>query len=286
MARWRAATRGRVDFAPAQQEAARFPQITKESWKRSVQLVTPRARSTAGPRLCFARWRTRRSAAGCWASTAACRGRNSLAKRRTGWSSGIADFFSGLTRLAWGRDPQPSSYILSRWVFLRLLGLVYVIAFLSLWGQLAGLVGRARNSSGRLIFCRPCSSTYGSDAYHLFPTLAWINSISSINSSDAGLKFLCGAGALAGLLVVLGVVTGPALALAWVFYLSLVTVGQEFLSFQWDILLLEIGFLAIFLAPWRLLEPPWRSGNSRCFDHGSVAGALASIPAHVSCRAP
>jgi hypothetical protein len=44
--------------------------------------------------------------------------------------------------------------------------------------------------------------------------------------------------------------------LAWACYLSLVTVGQEFLSYQWDILLLETGFLAIFFAPWNPLEPP------------------------------
>ena len=45
------------------------------------------------------------------------------------------------------------------------------------------------------------------------------------------------------------------------FYLSLAIAGQTFLSFQWDILLIETGFLAIFLAPWRLWwtkanEPP------------------------------
>jgi lipase maturation factor 1 len=91
----------------------------------------------------------------------------------------------------------------------------------------------------------------------LFPTLAWIS------SSDAALKLLCSMGALFGLLAMLGLATGPALVLAWACYLSLVTVGQDFLSFQWDILLLEVGFLAIFLAPWRPLEPPWHSGTSR-----------------------
>ena len=50
-------------------------------------------------------------------------------------------FFSWLTRIGRGRDAEPPSYILSRSIFLRLLGLVYVIAFVSLWGQLAGLVG-------------------------------------------------------------------------------------------------------------------------------------------------
>ena len=39
----------------------------------------------------------------------------------------------------------------------------------------------------------------------------------------------------------------------FVFYLSLTIAGQTFLSFQWDILLLETGFLAIFLAPWQTL---------------------------------
>ena len=164
-------------------------------------------------------------------------------------------FFSRLTRLAWGRDPEPSSYVLSRWVFLRLLGLVYVIAFLSLRVQVVGLIG-AHGILPAGNFLQAVQRDFGSEGYRLFPTLAWIS------SSDAALKLLCSVGALFGLLVMLGVVTGPALALAWLCYLSLVTVGQDFLSFQWDILLLEAGFLAIFLAPWRPLEPPWRSGAS------------------------
>src|SRR5262249_17007602 len=46
------------------------------------------------------------------------------------------------------------------------------------------------------------------------------------------------------------------LPLLWLFYLSLSVVGQDFLSYQWDALLLETGFLAIFLAPWTLREKP------------------------------
>ena len=146
------------------------------------------------------------------------------------------------SELAWGRDPEPSSYFLSRWVFLRLLGLVYVIAFLSLRGQVVGLIG-AHGILPISDFLQAVQHNFGSEGYRLFPTLAWIS------SSDSALKLLCSVGALFGLLVILGVVTGPALALAWLCYLSLVTVGQDFLSFQWDILLLEAGFLAIFLAP-------------------------------------
>src|SRR3979490_1776222 len=42
-----------------------------------------------------------------------------------------------------------------------------------------------------------------------------------------------------------------AVPLLFVLYWSLTIAGQTFLSFQWDILLLEAGFLALFFAPWR-----------------------------------
>ena len=103
--------------------------------------------------------------------------------------AGHREFFSKLTRLAWGRDPEPSSYVLSRWVFLRLLGLVYVIAFLSLRGQVVGLIGE----HGILPvsdFLQAVQHNFGSEAYRLFPTLAWIS------SSDSALKLLCSVGAL------------------------------------------------------------------------------------------
>ena len=44
---------------------------------------------------------------------------------------------------------------------------------------------------------------------------------------------------------------GLGLLVMWGFYLSLFNVAQPFLGFQWDTLLLETGFLALFLVPWR-----------------------------------
>lgn len=41
------------------------------------------------------------------------------------------------------------------------------------------------------------------------------------------------------------------LFLQYVLYISFVSVGQTFLSFQWDIFLLEVGILSCLLAPWR-----------------------------------
>lgn len=40
------------------------------------------------------------------------------------------------------------------------------------------------------------------------------------------------------------------MALMWSCYLSIVQCGQTFMRFQWDAFLLEVGFLAIWLAPW------------------------------------
>lgn len=255
MARWQARTRDRVDFAPAQQEASRFPQVTEKAWKRSVQLVTPEGAVYSGAEAVF---RILAYAPGrCW-MLAAYRylpGARPVSEAAYRLVADHREFFSKLTRIVWGRDPEPSSYVLSRWVFLRLLGLIYVIAFLSLRAQVVGLIG-AHGILPAGDFLQAVQREYGSAGYRVVPTLAWIS------SSDTALKLLCSVGALAGLLVMLGIVTGPALALAWLFYLSLVMVGQDFLSFQWDALLLEAGFLSIFLAPWRLFEPPWRSGAS------------------------
>lgn len=89
------------------------------------------------------------------------------------------------------------------------------------------------------------------------PTLCWFN------DRDRFLRFLCWGGAVAAGCVLIGVGTLPALMICWVFYLSLFGVARLFLGYQWDVLLLEAGFLAILLAPLRWLPagpvdaPPW-----------------------------
>ena len=60
------------------------------------------------------------------------------------------------------------------------------------------------------------------------------------------------------MLLIVGIAPAPCLFLLWLFYLSLATVGRDFLGFQWDNLLLEAGFLAIFFAPLQLLPRPSR----------------------------
>jgi len=139
-------------------------------------------------------------------------------------------------------ERERSSGFLSRWLFLRLIGIIYLIAFISLWTQIDGLVGH----NGILPVgdhLKAGSEPLGPERYWWMPTLCWLN------TGDGFLHLQCGAGAVLALLLIAGVAPILDLAFLWVIYLSLSTVCADFLGFQWDILLLETGFLAIFLAP-------------------------------------
>ena len=140
------------------------------------------------------------------------------------------------------RVSRPPSYFLSRWVFLRLLGLTYLVAFVSLAVQVTGLVGADGILPAGLYLDR-LRESYGGQAYRLFPTLLWLS------SSDLALRGLCWLGAALATLLIAGIAPLCVLPLLWVSYLSLTIGGQTFLAFQWDTLLLETGLLACFYAP-------------------------------------
>ena len=86
-----------------------------------------------------------------------------------------------------------------------------------------------------------CGEYVPNAAWLAAPTVFWLN------SSDSAIQGACIAGMICALLAFFGVFWRGALFGAFVLYLSLMNVSQEFLSYQWDILLLETGFLAIFL---------------------------------------
>ena len=140
---------------------------------------------------------------------------------------------------------------LSRWIFLRILGAIYLVAFISFATQVHGLIG-PRGILPAGAFLDAVSRQVGLERYWLVPTLAWLA------SGDTALGVICWTGALAALLAVLDLAPLLALAVAWITYLSLVSAGQVFTAFQWDTLLLEVGFLAILLAPAKLRPGPAR----------------------------
>jgi hypothetical protein len=145
---------------------------------------------------------------------------------------------------------QGSASCFSRWIFARLLGAIFCGAFLSLAVQVRGLFGE-RGIAPAADFLRAAQAQLGTAAYWKVPTLCWLG------ASDAELMGLCWAGVVVSLVLVAGVCPGFCALLLWAIYLSLCSVGSPFLNFQWDILLTETAFLAIFALPWRW-RPDWQ----------------------------
>ena len=145
---------------------------------------------------------------------------------------------------------EPPRFALSRGLFLRLLGFVYFVAFASLAPQLAGLVG----SDGLLPaagYLERAYDLWGRDAYVQLPTLLWLS------PGDALLSMLCWLGIALSIAALAGVAPIATFAALWAVYLSVTVAGQDFLFFQWDLLLLETGLLAVLYAPrnwWPPLE--------------------------------
>lgn len=139
-----------------------------------------------------------------------------------------------------------STYTLSRWVFLRALGVIFLIAFVSLWVQIKGLIGSQGILPARELLAA-AQAQLGGERYRILPTVFWLG------ASDTALQAACALGAACAVLLIADVAPAPMLVLLWLLYLSLTVVGRDFLSFQWDVLLLETAVLALFLAPWRLL---------------------------------
>ena len=130
-------------------------------------------------------------------------------------------------------------------ILLRLLGAVHLVAFVSLWVQIDGLIG----SRGIL----PAGEFFAYLERVLGPStlerLAEAPSLLWFSSSDTALHALCAAGVVLSLLAIAGMVTIPVFGALWLCYLSLVWGGQTFLAFQWDTLLLEATVCALVLTP-------------------------------------
>ncbi|PYL64751.1 MAG: hypothetical protein DMF25_05985, partial [Verrucomicrobia bacterium] len=139
--RWREITHGEVEYATYQQVAEKFPEISRTEFQRAVAFID-------------------REGKVCFAAEAVYRSLRSRSSRKwLAWSydhvpsfapisesvykfvAGHRDFGSSITRLLWGDDVRPPTYFVARRWFLRALGLTYLIAFVSLWMQIDGLIG-------------------------------------------------------------------------------------------------------------------------------------------------
>ena len=140
-----------------------------------------------------------------------------------------------------------AGYWITRDIFVRALGLVYLVAFVCALNQARPLIGE-RGLEPIAPWVRAMPFRRSPSLFYLFPrdwalaSAAWI-----------GIVLSC--------LVIVGVAFRYSSWLAalvwgacWVLYLSFVNVGQTFYGFGWEDILLEAGFFAMFLGA-RHVEP-------------------------------
>ncbi len=280
--RWRAVTG--EDYLPFQDTtvAARFPEIPREEFEQAVQLVLPDGSVCAGAEAVLR------------ALAAARRERwllwlyrklpvfSILAETLYHEVAANREFLSRVDRALYGERDELPQYIRVRYIFLRGLALIYLIAFVSLSTQVQGLIGShgiapaaERMSAVKTAFAR---QGVGFDKFREFPTLAWFS------ASDAALNGACRAGIVLSVLLLFGIAPAPILFLLWLVYLSLAGIGAPFLDFQWDFLLLETGFsghVSRRSAPETLRAP---LGRHAALSRRDLAPALVDLPSHVRVR--
>jgi hypothetical protein len=136
-----------------------------------------------------------------------------------------------------------------RWLYLRGLGLIFCFAFASLLPQLSGLLGPEglEPAAALLDWAR---EQLGPERFWRLPTVLWW-----LGAGEGALWGVCLAGLACGALLVADVAPRWALVGAWACYLSLTCVGGVFLSYQWDVLLLETALVSLPLTPGHLRPP-------------------------------
>src|SRR5262245_57274923 len=152
-----------------------------------------------------------------------------------------------LTRiLDWlARDDRAApGHWLGRLVMLRLLGVVYLMAFLTLVNQGRGLIG-AHGLLPAADFLDDVAAHFGGRGagFWQMPTLFWLR------ATDGFIVGVGWAGVALSLAVIAGWANALVLAVLCALQISVIAIGQDFYGFGWEIQLVETGFLCIFLCP-------------------------------------
>ena len=240
--KWKQLTNERIHYVSSQECGDDFSPLSEKEFQTSIYLIHSDGRIMCGAKAVFYSLSSNR-----------CLGWLNWFYKKFGFFrvcsetaySFVANhriFFSKITKLLWGESVEIPSYHFSRWLFLKLLGIIYFIAFTSFWVQWEGLVG-ADGILPVTEFFERISNRFGSSSFFHAPSLQLFF------PDFGGSNFIGISGIVLSVLLVFGFSPRVSTIALWILYLSVYTGGQRFLSFQWDILLLESGFLAIWLAP-------------------------------------
>ena len=282
---WKSLTGDRVEYLSIEQSRRRFPDLFIEDLRKRVHLVTAE-RVYAGAEAVI---RSLADVPGygwlLW-----------LYRFVPGFAE-VAELLYGLvsrnrgaamtvTRALWGDRVVRSEYTIAALTFTRLLSFVYLIALASVGMQVRGLIG----SEGILpvgAFFDAARAQLGYNAPWRLPSLFWW-----ANTDFALLSIAWGGVAIAAVSVIAkpwGQWQRTIFAILFLYYLSFVSAGQVFMGYQWDYLLLEAGFLAIFLRPerrrvwlfqWLLFRLMFESGVVKLTSRRSSWHNLTALNVH------
>uniref|UniRef100_UPI00358F7D99 lipase maturation factor 2-like n=1 Tax=Myxine glutinosa TaxID=7769 RepID=UPI00358F7D99 len=154
-----------------------------------------------------------------------------------------------------------ASVVGPRKTFLWSLSVIYAIAFISLYVQVPGLYGK----DGILPVWKLASEAAGPRASTSRPALLSLATFLSL-SPELCLEITCLLGTCLALCVALAEPLRDCVMFLglWFLYLTVHQVGQVFLYFQWDSLLLEVGWLAVLVAPLNIRK--WREVKAKPHD--------------------
>ncbi|MEP6715529.1 MAG: lipase maturation factor family protein [Terriglobia bacterium] len=281
---WRSLTGDSVEYAPYQTALARFPEIPIEDCRKGVQWVDGAERlsgAAAVARLSEGisgyEWISRIYRVPGLGALMDLLYRMVAANRNAGYR---------ITRALWGPRVERPSYGRASAIFSRALAFIYLIAFASFGTQVRGLIG----SNGILpvsTYLQMATRELGAAAHWRLPTIFWW-----ANSDFALLSIAWGGVALSAMAILArphSVWQRGIFAVLFAYYLSIVSGGQIFMSYQWDLLLLECGFLVIFLKPslvrvwlfqWLLFRLMLESGLVKLLSHDLSWHTLTALAVH------
>jgi hypothetical protein len=137
------------------------------------------------------------------------------------------------------------SYHIAHWIYGRCLGIITLIAFLSYWYQADALIGENGLSSwteDQAKIEQWCTQNPHLNKWNIRPTLLWLEPL-------ANHHLLFATGSISALFLTIGILPTLSALICYLCYLSLMVVGEPFLSFQWDILLCETLLLSLPFLP-------------------------------------
>lgn len=270
---WQKLTGDNVSYKPYQSVTAEYPEIPIKEFQRAVQYIETDGTVSSAAKASFLTL-SHATAKGFWFWLyQKLPGFAFISEKVYAFIAAHRSSFYAISLFLWGPHHEPPRYNIVSWVYIRALALVFLIAFISFGSQALGLIShQGIIPISELI--NVVKQQVGIERYWYLPMVFWIN------SSDVAIQTTCWGGVLLSVLLFINIFPRLCLFGLFVLYLSLVNAGQIFMSFQWDLLLLEMSVIAfilvkyttlgIWLLRWLLFRFLFASGLVKVFS-GDIA---------------